>query len=104
MDSAESSRMPGGEPDNVLFRIQRGLCGYVSAAAGLDRDSELARLIETLAALLPPPADTVSQNVRVTDQRNIARAAGRNLIRTEKFVRRNTITSDEHHLTLSNAR
>ena len=66
----------------------------------MDRDSELARLIETLAALLPPPADTVSQNVRVTGQRNIVQVAGRDLIRTERVIRRNTITPDERHLTV----
>jgi hypothetical protein len=71
-----------------------------SASSGLDRDPELARLIETLAVLLPPPADMVSQNVRVTGQRNIVQVAGRDLIQTEKLVRRNTITPDERHLTV----
>lgn len=70
-----------------------------SASSGLDRDPELARLIEILAALLPAP-DMVSQNVRVTGQRNIVQVAGRDLIQTEKLVRRNTITPDERHLTV----
>src|SRR5664279_5549796 len=34
-----------------------------SASSGLDRDSELTRLIENLAVLLPAPASMVSQNV-----------------------------------------
>jgi hypothetical protein len=70
-----------------------------STSSGLDRDPELARLIENLAVLLPVH-DVVSQNVRVTGQHNIVQVAGRDLIQTEKLVRRNTITPDERHLTV----
>src|SRR5664280_246509 len=79
---------------------RRALLVEESASRGLDRNPEPARLIETLAVLLPPPADMVSQNVRVTGQRNIVQVAGRDLIQTEKLVRRNTITPDERHLTV----
>jgi hypothetical protein len=78
---------------------RKALLAEESASSGLDRDPELARLIENLAALLPPLTDIVSQNVRVTGQRNLVQVAGRDLIRTEKLIRRNTITPDERHLT-----
>jgi hypothetical protein len=77
---------------------RRALLVEESASSGLDRDAELARLIENLAVLLPAP-HMGSQNVRVTGQRNIVQVAGRDLIQTEKLVRRNTITPDERHLT-----
>jgi len=80
--------------------IRKALLVEDSASSVLDRDSELARLIENLAALLPAPADTVNQNVRVNGHRNVVHVAGRDIIRTEKFVRRNTITPDERHLTI----
>jgi len=96
-DAARALELATEKPESL---IRKALLVEDSAANGLDSDSELARLIENLAALLPPPANTVSQNVRVTGQRNIVQVAGRDLIRTEKVVRRDTITPDERHLTV----
>jgi hypothetical protein len=96
-DATRALELATEKPESLT---RKALLVEDSAANGLDRDLELARLIETLAALLPSPADTVSQNVRVDGQRNIVQVAGRDLIRTEKLVRRNTITPDERHLTV----
>ena len=96
-DATRALELATEKPESL---IRKALLVEGSAANGLDRDSELARLIENLAALLPPTADTVSKNVRVNGHRNVVQVAGRDLIRTEKFVRRNTITPDERHLTV----
>lgn len=96
-DAARALELATEKPASL---VRRALLVEESAADGLDRDPELARLITILAAVLPPPAETVSQNVRVNGHRNVVQVAGRDLIRTEKVVRRNTITPDERHLTV----
>lgn len=78
--------------------IRKALLAEESMSSGLDHDPELDRLVEKLATLLPPPADRVSQTVRVTGHRNVVQVAGRDFIHTEKLVHRNTITPDERHL------
>ena len=80
--------------------VRKALLAEEIASSRLDHDPELARLIERLAALLPPMGDVVRQNVRVTGDGNCVQIAGRDLIHTEKFVRRNTITPDERHLSV----
>jgi hypothetical protein len=70
------------------------------SSSGLDHDPELGRLVENLAALLPPSAERMSQTVQVTGHRNVVQVAGRDFIQTDKLVRRNTITPDERHLTV----
>ncbi len=79
--------------------VRKALLAEESASRDLDRDPELAQLIERLAALLPPPADRINQIVHVSGHRNVVQVAGRDLIQTDKFIRRNTITPDERHLT-----
>lgn len=96
-DATRALEMVTAKPESL---IRKALLVEDSASSDLGRDSELARLIENLAALLPPPADVVNQNVRVTGHRNVVQVAGRDLIQTEKLVRRNTITPDERHLTV----
>lgn len=96
-DAARALELATEKPESL---IRKALLVEDSASSALDRDSKLARLIESLADLLPPPSDVVNQNVRVTGQRNIVQVVGRDLIRTEKVVRRNTITPDERHLTV----
>jgi hypothetical protein len=96
-DAAHALEMATEKPESL---IRKALLVEESAASGVNRDSELVRLIENLAALLPPPSETGNQNVRVSGDRNIVQVAGRDLIRTEKLVRRNTITPDERHLTV----
>lgn len=96
-DATRALELATEKPESL---IRKALLVEDSAPSGLDRDSELARLIENLAALLPPPTDTVTPHVRVNGHRNVVQVAGRDLIRTETFVRRNTITPDERHLTV----
>lgn len=96
-DATRALELATAKPESL---IRKALLVEDSASSGLDRDPELARLIGNLAALLPPPADTVCQNIRVNGHRNVVQVAGRDLIRTEKVVRRNTITPDERHLTV----
>jgi hypothetical protein len=96
-DAARALELATEKPESL---IRKALLVEDSAANGLACDSELARLIENLAALLPPAADRINQNVRVNGQRNVVQVVGRDLIRTEKVVRRNTITPDERHLTV----
>ncbi len=96
-DATRALELATAKPESM---IRKALLAEESASNGLDRDPELARLIERLAALLPPTAGTVSQNVRVNGHRNVVQVAGRDLIRMEKFIRRNTITPDERHLTV----
>jgi len=96
-DASRALELATEKPESL---IRRALLAEETAASGLDRDPELARLIASLATLLPPPAKPASQNVRVSGHRNIVQVAGRDLIRTEKVVRRNTITPDERHLTV----
>ena len=78
--------------------IRKALLAEESASSDLDGDPELAQLIERLA-LMPPPADRINQTVHVSGHRNVVQVAGRDLIQTEKFICRNTITPDERHLT-----
>jgi len=94
-DATRALEMATEKPESFP---RKALLVEESASSGLDRDPELARLIENLAVLLLA-LDMVSQSVRVTGQHNIVQVAGRDLILTEKLVRRNTITPDERHLT-----
>jgi len=66
--------------------------------ADLDRDAKLVRLIEQLKAQLSAEG-YVTQRVEVRGSRNNVNVAGRDLIRTEKVVRKNAITPDERHIT-----
>jgi hypothetical protein len=95
-DAVRALEMATAKPESL---IRKALLVEDSASSDLAHESELARLIEKLAALLPQSADVVSQNVRVTGHRNVVQVAGRDLIQTEKLIHRNTITPDERHLT-----
>jgi len=95
-DAMRALELATAKPESL---IRKALLVEESVSSGLDHDPELAKLIEKLAALLPPPADTVSQEVHVTGHRNVVQVAGRDLIRTERLIHRNTITPDETHFT-----
>lgn len=84
------------KPESLL---RKAVLAEVWTSSALAADVELARLIERLAALLPS-RDVVGQNVEVGGRGNRVQVAGRDLIHTEKIVRRNTITPDERHLTI----
>ena len=96
-DATRALELATAKPESLL---RKALLAEESAPMNLANDSELARLIERLAALLPPTGDVVRQNVRVMGDGNRVQVAGRDLIHTEKFIHRNTITPDERHLTI----
>lgn len=73
-------------------------------AAGLEMDSELARLGETLKALLPAGAGPIRQNVRVTGRGNQVQVAGGDIVTTTRQVRRNILTPGEGHLSADQRR
>jgi len=94
-DAAHALEIATSKPESLT---RKALLAEECDALDLERDAELARLIENLAALLPPSASPVRQNVRVTGDGNTVQVAGRDLIHTSKLIRRNAITPDERHL------
>jgi hypothetical protein len=96
-EAADALELATAKPESLL---RKAVLAEASVDADLERDSELARLVEHLAAFLPSTCDVVRQNVRVTGNGNRVEVAGRDLIRTENIVRRNTITPDERHLSV----
>ncbi|HWA08324.1 MAG TPA: hypothetical protein VG838_02540 [Opitutaceae bacterium] len=96
-EAADALELATAKPESLL---RKALLAEASADADLESDAELARLVEHLAAFLPSTCAAVRQNIRVTGNGHHVEVAGRDLIRTEKIVRRNTITPDERHLTI----
>jgi hypothetical protein len=96
-DAARALEMATAKPESL---IRKALLAEECNALDLGCDTELARLIENLAALLPSSAGPVRQSVRVTGDGNTVQVAGRDLIHTSKLIRRNAITPDERHLTI----
>lgn len=84
------------KPESVM---RKGMLVEESAAAGLNSDSELMRLVEDLARLMPP-ADEGRQNVNVNGNGNRVQVAGRDfVVHAAKHVSRSIITPDERHVT-----
>jgi len=79
---------------------RRALLAEEGCSVDLGRDLELARLVEGLAALLPPLDCFGGQNVRVNGQGNKVQVAGRDIITAARHVQRNAITPDDRHLTI----
>jgi hypothetical protein len=79
---------------------RRALLAEEGCSVDLGRDLELARLVEGLAALLPPVDCFGGQNVRVNGQGNKVQVAGRDIITAARHVQRNAITPDDRHLTI----
>jgi hypothetical protein len=77
--------------------IRKALLAEEAAAVGLEKDPELVRLVEQLAAALPT---SVRPEVHIAGNGDHVQVAGRELIRTERIVYRNAITPDERHLTV----
>lgn len=69
-----------------------------SEAANLPVDSDLMRLVEKLAGLIPRGADVPRQKVSVEGTGNQVQVAGRDLIVAARHVSRNEITPDERHV------
>jgi hypothetical protein len=97
-DAADALELATIKPESLL---RKALLAEASASANLEDDAELGRLVTHLAAFLPSAAEVVRQHVRVAGNGNRVEVAGRDLIRTEKVVRRNTITPDERHLSVA---
>ena len=79
---------------------RRALLAEEGCSVDLGRDLELARLVEGLAALLPPVDCFGGQNVRVNGQGNKVQVAGRDILTAARRVQRNAITPDDRHLTI----
>jgi hypothetical protein len=71
-----------------------------AASAGIESDPDLVGLIERLEALLPEAADPVWQHVHVAGRGNKVLVAGRDVIHTERVIRRTGIAPSEHHVTV----
>ncbi len=69
------------------------------AAAGMESDADLARVIAQLRALLPNDCRQ-GQEVRVAGSGNRVVVAGRDVIQTERHIQRSAITPDERHVTV----
>lgn len=69
------------------------------ASARLDGDRALLRLLEHLALVLAAETTSAKNNVKVGGQENRVVVAGRDVIHTERVVRRNDVTPDERHIT-----
>ncbi len=96
--AANALELATAKPESLL---RKAVLMEESASADLSSDAELARLIERLAELLPATDVVAAQHVQVSGQGHHVQVAGRDLIRTEKIIRRNTITPDERHLTIA---
>lgn len=69
-----------------------------AAPAQLDRDADLVRLVQTLAALLGGLGAVLPASVAVNGSRNHVQVAGRDVVNTARHVVRNEITPNEAHL------
>lgn len=69
-----------------------------SAAAGLEADSEVTRLAQTLASILTDLGVTPAPNVRVNGHHNRVQVAAGDIVNTERHVVRNAITPGDSHL------
>lgn len=96
-EAANALEFAAVKPESML---RKAVLAEVWASVDFASDVELARLIERLAVLLPPRPDSTGQKVEVNGRGNRVQIAGRDLVHTEKIVRRNTITPDERHLTV----
>jgi len=99
-DNSETGRaleLATAKPESL---VRRALLAEEGCSVDLGRDLELARLVEGLAALLPPAEGLGVQNVRVKGHGNKVQVAGRDIITTARHVQRNAITPDDRHLTV----
>ena len=99
-DNSETGRaleLATAKPESL---VRRALLAEEGCSVDLGGDPELARLVERLAALLPPVDGFGGQNVRVNGQCNKVQVAGRDIITTARHVQRNAITPDDRHLTI----
>ncbi len=96
--AANALELATAKPESLL---RKSVLVEESVSANLNKDPELVRLIERLAKLLPTTAVIAGHHVQVSGQGHHVAVAGRDLIHTERIVRRNAITPDERHLTIA---
>ena len=92
--AAQALELATAKPESLM---RKALLAEETAAAVLETDSDLARLVERLTGLMPQSA---RPEVHIAGNSNHVQVAGRDLIRTERIVYRNAITPDERHLSL----
>lgn len=93
-DAAKALELATEKPTSA---VRKNLLIEEAASADLPADGELAQLIRRLATLLPA-SDFTLPRVHVAGSGNEVKVAGRDLIVTERHVRRVAITPDERHL------
>jgi hypothetical protein len=96
-DAVRALELATGKPESL---IRKALLAEESASSDLECDAELARLMAALRATLLVMTKPIRLSVTVEGNGNQVQVAGRDLIRTERIVRRNEITPDGRHLTL----
>jgi hypothetical protein len=95
-DGAKVLDLATEKPESVM---RKGMLVEETAAAGLNSDSELMRLVEDLAELMPPAGEG-RQAVTVNGDCNRVQVAGRDfIVHAAKHVHRSVITPDERHVT-----
>ncbi|HVT94090.1 MAG TPA: ORF6C domain-containing protein [Bryobacteraceae bacterium] len=95
-DGAKVLDLATEKPESVM---RKGMLVEETAAAGLNTDSELMRLVEDLARLMPA-AEEGRQAVTVNGDGNRVQVAGRDfVVHASKHVHRSVITPDERHVT-----
>lgn len=95
-DAAKVLDLAAEKPESGL---RKAVLVEETANAGLHCDPELIRLAMRLAELLPARREgSGPQHVEVSGVRNRVSVAGRDVINTERVVRRSSITPDERHI------
>ncbi len=95
-DGAKVLDLATEKPESVM---RKGMLVEETAAVGLNSDSELMRLVEDLARLMPA-AEEGRQAVTVNGDGNRVQVAGRDfVVHAAKHVHRSVITPDERHVT-----
>lgn len=95
-DAARALELATDKPDSLP---RKALLIEESGSSDLERDSELAGLTATLRTALPSVRNSRRLDVTVEGSGNYVQVAGRDVIHTERIVRRNEITPDARHLT-----
>lgn len=94
--AANALEFATAKPESLL---RKAVLAEIWTAHDFAGDAEFVSRIEKLATLLPA-RELAAHDVKVSGRGNRVQLAGRDLIHTERIVRRNTITPDERHLTV----
>ena len=84
------------KPESVM---RRASLAEAIAAARLEGDDALVRLLEHLALMLAAESRAAKNTVTVSGRENKVLVAGRDVINTERVVRRHGVVPDERHIT-----